>query len=148
MENRHGSGDHHVGIEPMTDRTTVPAPSRPVPTVAQRLDAPLRWQPSNTLTCSTTSPRSPTPRYRRGRRHALSTVLAVAVAAVLTGARSLAAIGEWTADAPGQVLAALGVHRDPLSGAFRPPGEATVRRVLTRIDADELDRAIGAWLAS
>jgi hypothetical protein len=35
-------------------------------------------------------------------------VLAVAVAAVLAGARSLAAIGEWAADAPGPVLAALG----------------------------------------
>jgi DDE_Tnp_1-associated len=33
------------------------------------------------------------PRHRRGRRHALGAVLAVAVAAVLVGARSLAAIG-------------------------------------------------------
>jgi len=74
-------------------------------------------------------------------------VLAVAVAAVLTGARSLAAIGEWASDAPGQVLAALGVRRD-LTGAWRPPGEATVRRVLAGIDADALDRAIGAWLAA
>jgi predicted transposase YbfD/YdcC len=71
----------------------------------------------------------------------------VAVAAVLAGARSLAAIGEWASDAPGQVLAALGVRRDPLTGAFRPPGEATVRRVLARVDPDALDRAIGAWLA-
>jgi hypothetical protein len=63
-------------------------------------------------------------------------------------ARSLAAIGEWAGDAPGQVLAALGVRRDPLTGGWRPPGEATVRRVLTRIDADALDRAIGAWLAA
>jgi DDE_Tnp_1-associated len=39
------------------------------------------------------------PRKRRGRRHALATVLAVAVAAVLAGARSLVAIGEWAADA-------------------------------------------------
>jgi predicted transposase YbfD/YdcC len=74
-------------------------------------------------------------------------VLAVAVCAVLTGARSLAAIGEWASDAPGQVLACLGVRRD-LTGAWRPPGEATVRRVLARIDADALDRAIGAWLAA
>jgi hypothetical protein len=77
----------------------------------------------------------------------LSAVLAVAVAAVLAGARSLAAIGEWAADAPQPVLAALGVRRDPLRRAYRPPGEATVRRVLARIDADALDRAIGAWLA-
>jgi predicted transposase YbfD/YdcC len=88
------------------------------------------------------------PRQRRGRRHTLGAVLAVAVAAVLAGANSLVAIGEWASDAPCQVLAALGVRRDPLTGARRPPGEATVRRVLARIDADALDRAIGAWLAS
>jgi predicted transposase YbfD/YdcC len=74
-------------------------------------------------------------------------VLAVAVCAVLAGARSLVAIGEWASDAPCQVLAALGVRRDPLTGAWRPPAEATVRRVLARIDADALDHAIGAWLA-
>ena len=72
----------------------------------------------------------------------------MAVAAVLAGANSLVAIGEWASDAPCQVLAALGVRRDPLTGARRPPGEATVRRVLARIDANALDRAIGAWLAS
>jgi predicted transposase YbfD/YdcC len=88
------------------------------------------------------------PRHRRGRRHTLATVLAVAIAAVLAGARSLAAIGEWADDAPGQVLAALGVRRDLLTGTWRPPGEATVRRVLARIDAEALDRAIGAWLAA
>ena len=66
---------------------------------------------------------------------------------MLAGARSLAVIGEWAGDAPGQVLAALGVRRHPLTGAWQPPGEATVRRVLARIDADALDRAIGTWLA-
>jgi predicted transposase YbfD/YdcC len=88
------------------------------------------------------------PRHRRGRRHTLAAVLGVAVVAVFTGARSLAAIGEWASDAPDRVLAALGVRRDPLTRIWRPPGEATVRRVLARIDADALDRAIGAWLAS
>jgi predicted transposase YbfD/YdcC len=87
------------------------------------------------------------PRHRRGRRHPLIGVLAVAACAVLAGARSLAAIGEWAADAPARVLAALGVRRDPLTGAFRPPAEATVRRVLARIDPDALDQAVGRWLA-
>jgi len=87
------------------------------------------------------------PRQRRGRRHALGAVLAVAVAAVLAGAKSLAAIGEWAADAPGPVLAALGVRRDPLRRVWRPPGEATVRRVLARVDPDALDQVIGRWLA-
>jgi hypothetical protein len=74
-------------------------------------------------------------------------VLAVGVAAVLAGAKSLAAIGEWAADAPGPVLAALGVRRDPLRRVWRPPGEATVRRVLARVDPDALDLVIGRWLA-
>jgi DDE_Tnp_1-associated/Transposase DDE domain len=87
------------------------------------------------------------PRHRRGRRHALGAVLAVAVAAVLAGARSLAAIGEWAADAPQPVLAALGVRRDPLPRVYRPSDEATVRRVLARVDPDALDLVIGRWLA-
>jgi hypothetical protein len=74
-------------------------------------------------------------------------VLGIAVCGVLAGAKSLAAIGEWASDAPGQVLAALGVRGDPWTGAWQPPGEVTVRRVLARVDPDALDRAIGAWLA-
>ena len=51
----------------------------------------------------------PDPRGRRGRRYPLPAVLAVAVCAVLAGARSLTAIGEWAAEAPPQVLVALGI---------------------------------------
>jgi predicted transposase YbfD/YdcC len=46
------------------------------------------------------------------------------------------------------VLAALGVRFDPLAGKFRPPDEATIRRVLESVDAGELDAAITSWLAS
>jgi hypothetical protein len=67
--------------------------------------------------------------------------------ATSAAACSLTAIGEWAADAPGQVLAAVGTRRDPLTGAFRPPTEATVRRVLGRVDPDALDQVIGRWLA-
>jgi predicted transposase YbfD/YdcC len=87
------------------------------------------------------------PRDRRGLRHDLAGLLAVAVCAVLAGARSFVAIGEWAADAPPRVLSALGIRTDPLTGIVRPPDEATVRRVLTSIDGDALDTAIGAWLA-
>ena len=89
----------------------------------------------------------PDPRKRRGVRHAVATVLAVAAVAVAAGARSFAAIGEWVADAPEEALAALGVRRDPATGEHRPPDEATVRRVLSRVDADALDTAVGRWLA-
>src|SRR6266516_4110447 len=136
--------------KPMTrpDRTTVPAPSSsPIPAAAQRLDPPAALAPEHDRDLLDSLAQVTDPRHWRGRRHALTAVLAVAVAAVLTGASSLAAIDEWASDAPGQVLAALGVRRDLWTGVWRPPGEATVRRVLARIDADQLDRAIGAWLA-
>jgi DDE_Tnp_1-associated len=73
--------------------------------------------------------------------------LAVAAAAVLSGARSFAAIGEWAADASQQVLAALGVRRNRRSGGYVAPDEATIRRVLQAVDADALDEAVAAWLA-
>jgi len=121
--------------------------SSPIPAVAQRLAPPAALAPHQCRDLLGYLAQLADPRQRRGRRHPLVGVLGVAVCAVLAGAKSLAAIGEWASDAPGQVLAALGIRRDPLTGAFRPPAEATVRRVLARIDPDALDRAIGAWLA-
>jgi hypothetical protein len=108
---------------------------------------PPRWHPAQCRDLLGYLAQIADPRQRRGRRHPLVGVLGVAVCAVLAGARSLAAIGEWAADAPGPVLAALGIRRDPLTGAWRPPAEVTVRRVLARVEPDALDRAVGAWLA-
>jgi predicted transposase YbfD/YdcC len=118
-----------------------------IPAAAQRPGAPAAPAPGQCGSLLQRLAQLPDPRQRRGRRHLLVGVLGVAVAAVLAGARSLAAIGEWAADASGPVLAALGVRRDPLTGAFMPPAGATVRRVLARVDPDALDRAVGAWLA-
>src|SRR5436309_6637257 len=121
--------------------------SSPIPAVAHRLTVPAALAPHQCRSLLDDLAQLADPRHRRGRRHALGTVLAVAVAAVLAGAKSLAAIGEWAADAPGPVLAALGARRDPLRRVWRPPGEATVRRVLARVDPDALDLVIGRWLA-
>jgi predicted transposase YbfD/YdcC len=70
----------------------------------------------------------------------------MAAAAVLAGARSIAAIAEWAADAPQPVRAALGARRDA-PDHFAVPAEATIRRTLARLDADTLAGAVGAWLA-
>ncbi|MES9525190.1 transposase family protein [Streptomyces capoamus] len=89
----------------------------------------------------------PDPRRDQGRRHPLAFVLSLAACAVLAGAKSLAAIAEWAADAPPNVLARLGGPcREPGRGPVAP-AEATVRRVLQRIDGDALDTAAGSWLA-
>jgi predicted transposase YbfD/YdcC len=92
--------------------------------------------------------RVPDPHDPRCVRHSLCSLLAAAIAAVLAGSRSFAAIGEWIADAPPSVLASLGIRRDPLTRQFRPPDEATIRRVLEAVDAEALDRAAGAWLSA
>jgi predicted transposase YbfD/YdcC len=90
----------------------------------------------------------PDPRDPRGVRHTLTSLLLAAVAGVLAGARSFAAIGEWAADAPPRVLAVLGVRYDPLARRFQPPDEATFRRVLESVDAAALEAAVGSWLAA
>jgi predicted transposase YbfD/YdcC len=87
----------------------------------------------------------PDPRAARGRRHPLVAILALTAAAVLAGARSIAAIAEWAADAPQPIRAALGARRDA-PDHFAVPAEATIRRTLSRLDPDALAGAIGAWL--
>ncbi|MDQ0578286.1 ISAs1 family transposase [Streptomyces rishiriensis] len=87
------------------------------------------------------------PATRAAVRHALAVVLAPAACAVLAGATSLLAVGEWIVDAPPQVLERLGVQPDPVLPRRLVPAEATVRRLLARIDGDALDRTAGSWLA-
>ncbi|SCF73790.1 transposase family protein [Streptomyces sp. Ncost-T10-10d] len=56
----------------------------------------------------------PDPRDPRGVRHRLAVVLALTACAVLAGATSLLAVGEWIADAPAHVLEQVGARPDPL----------------------------------
>jgi len=80
------------------------------------------------------------PRARRGVRYRVGVVVGVAVCAVAAGARSYTAIAEWAHDLTPQARARLA-----LGG--RTPCEATIRRVLQRMDPEQLDRAVSAWLA-
>ncbi|MEU5307163.1 transposase family protein [Streptomyces noursei] len=89
----------------------------------------------------------PDPRDPRGVRHALVAVLALTACTVLPGATSLLAVSEWIADAPPHILERLGIRLDPLFPKRFLLAETTVRRLLTRIDGDALDRAVGGWLA-
>ncbi|WP_165036645.1 transposase family protein, partial [Candidatus Protofrankia californiensis] len=81
----------------------------------------------------------PDPRRRRGVRHRFAALLAIAVCAMLSGARSFAAIGEWAADLPADAHAGLGI-------TGRIPGPVTIWRVLVRVDRAALEAAIGAWI--
>ena len=81
----------------------------------------------------------PDPRDPRGVRYPLSGVLAVAVCAVVCGARSFAAIGDWALELGAEQLDRLGLQRAPV--------ESTMRKLLARLDAVALDRqlAVLAW---
>ncbi|THA30114.1 ISAs1 family transposase [Streptomyces sp. A1547] len=72
----------------------------------------------------------PDPRDRRGRRHTLPSVLLMAACAVLAGARSYLAIGQWARSAPQDTLARLAVRRTGALGVRTAPSTSTIRRVL------------------
>src|SRR3982751_6232469 len=78
---------------------------------------------------------------RRGRRHELTGVLAIAACACLTGATSYVAISEWATAQGCAVLNCLG--EEPPAAAL--PCEATVRRCLQATDAAALDAAVAGW---
>ncbi|MGI4896915.1 MAG: transposase family protein, partial [Janthinobacterium lividum] len=83
----------------------------------------------------------PDTRDARGRRHTLTAVLTLGLAAVLTGARSFAAISERARAQPRETLTRCGVHPDRAG-----PETSTFRRVFATADADHLDVVIGAHL--
>lgn len=79
------------------------------------------------------------PRAARGIRHPLSCIVTIGLCAVLAGARSIAAIGQWAANAPQHTLARLGARTVcPALGTRRAPSTDTIRRVLTRLDPARL----------
>ncbi|MFE6872318.1 transposase family protein [Kitasatospora sp. NPDC057692] len=72
----------------------------------------------------------PDPRRRRGVRHPFVTVLLIAASAVVAGARSYAAIGQWSANAPQHTPARLGSRVEGAPGVRVAPSAATIRRVI------------------
>ena len=83
------------------------------------------------------------PRTRKGRRHSLSSILALATAATLCGARGYKAIGEWVDSLGHKALERFGVRRR--NGVRKPPCRTTIRSLLIRVDPAQLDTALGRW---
>ncbi|MGH9292733.1 MAG: ISAs1 family transposase, partial [Acidimicrobiales bacterium] len=88
----------------------------------------------------------PDPRRRRGIRHHLPQILAIATVATLRGATSLFAIGELSNELPEEALARLSCRVSPRTHKRVAPEESTIRRALKAIDANELDRVVNAWV--
>ena len=85
------------------------------------------------------------PRRRQGRRHTLPTVLAIATAATLCGARTYQAMAEWAQDLSQRARERFRCrhrHRH-----YDVPSQFVIRDVLVRVDPTELDRALQRWNA-
>lgn len=82
------------------------------------------------------------PRKPRGVRHPVATVVAIAVCAVLAGARSFSSIAEYASGLSRETLRKLGSKR------HKAPSEPTIRRVCQKLDAAALDRKVGGWIAN
>ena len=83
----------------------------------------------------------PDPRRAASVVYPLAAVLALAVAALLAGQRSVLAIAEWGARQDGSLLAALGFHGD------HAPCQSTLQRLFRHLDGDALAAALTTHVA-
>jgi len=84
-------------------------------------------------------------RHPRGIRHRQRTVLAIALGAVICGAKSFVAVGEFAAALTQAQLRRVGARFNPHTQRHEPPTESTLRRVLQACDAAALDLLLGQW---
>jgi predicted transposase YbfD/YdcC len=75
----------------------------------------------------------PDPRHRRGLRHPFVAVLLIAASAVVAGARSYAAIGQWAGSAPQEALTRLGAPLLTSLDVRVAPSVATIRRIIASV---------------
>lgn len=83
------------------------------------------------------------PRSKRRREHELVPILLVAVAAMLSGARSQYAVAQWgreRRDDDPQMLVAFGVKPN------RSPSHSTIHRVFRQLDVGTFETILGNWL--
>lgn len=88
----------------------------------------------------------PDVRRSKGRRHRLASVLTICVLATLCGARGTRAIADFASHLTQTQLRLVRAYRNPRTGRYEPPSEPTIRRMLKRVPAGELDAAVMAWM--
>jgi hypothetical protein len=85
----------------------------------------------------------PDPRRAQGRRHRLSTVLAIAAGAVLCGMHGYKAMSDWADSLSQKARERFNCRRE--RGRYVVPSESIIRDVLIRVDPQHLDRALQRW---
>jgi len=80
----------------------------------------------------------PDPRGRHGRRHPLSAILALVCCAIMSGAKSFAAIGPWGQDQDIALMHQLGFTRTPSKAGG-------IRKVLMALDVMAFEAVLTRW---
>ena len=80
----------------------------------------------------------PDPRSRHGRRHPLSAILSLVCCAIMCGAKSYAAIGQWAQNQDITLIHRLGFTR-------RPAKSGGIRKVLIALDRKAFEHALTRW---
>jgi len=90
----------------------------------------------------------PDPRHKKGIRHRQLSILAIAICAVVCGARNYSAIAEWAQQCSQKMLKRLWCRFDEKTQRSVAPSEPTIRRLLQSSDPDAVDQTLGGWLGS
>lgn len=85
-------------------------------------------------------------RSPHGLRHPLASVLSIAICAILAGARSFIAMGQWSKNTSQATRKRLRCWKNPKTGRYDAPSEPTIRRVMGLADAAVIDSALGDWI--
>ncbi|KJU85188.1 transposase tnpA [Candidatus Magnetobacterium bavaricum] len=85
----------------------------------------------------------PDPRRAQGRRHRLSTILAISAGAILCGMRGYRAIYNWAKDLGNKARSRFGCRYN--KGQYMVPSEYVIRDVLIRVTPNDLDFALQRW---
>jgi hypothetical protein len=84
----------------------------------------------------------PDPRSPSGKRYSLASILAIILAATLSGRTSLRSIARWAKGLSQKQLLALGITRG------RAPGQSTMHNLLCLLPPEEVEKALGQWTAA
>ncbi len=88
----------------------------------------------------------PDHRHNRGVRHLYSSVLTIAIGAILSGAKGYSAIAEWAKRLTQNQLKRVSARYDRKNKKFKPPSEPTIRRILQSSDVEIVEKTLGEWL--
>jgi hypothetical protein len=119
----------------------------PYERVADPIEYPLSGKQTQSL-LQALSPLHDPRRYRGWRHRKVASIVAIAAAGMIAGNNSLLHIGIFAKSLNQNQLRTLRATRCRKTGKYLAPSESTIRRVLQRLDPEELDRLVNGWLRS